>query len=738
MTMMSTKGNYIYNIFEAIATYAVDTQGGDGNLDPALFCEIGLDENVFYQQIYVHRPIADEIYESLQGFQPVLLYGFPGTGKTTITRKLLHDIESSEKRTQIIKFDFKGLDNIADYGENFDIRRWHRERLRSKLDNILNRLGISDYEILFFFFEERNSSYQMDYEFEQFRRLLYNEYRSSLVETSFYEWFKSNFETKKEMVVEIANKLIKEVRNRDYLFYLVQQDDLQPRRCIIFYDNLDSITFNEVRKDFYKYIREYSGVINRFAHIIITSRTSSIADQSMADYGAYDWRKIQVDYREFVDEKLYEKRIKELIASKGYCNPEDKLEIKRKLEYFAKENFAKKIIEKRTQFLENTFQREVIKAKVNENDLENIKEIYNLIIYSKYIHQPLLDLSNHDRHWMFRHLVNFIRYILIDLELRPMDLGETFDERSFILESFFYHWTIENEKLNCKSYDIVRDTEEWIESLEGLGCSFAHIMVAVIYNLTSRERGEHTYTSHTTVREVIEKLSDLGYSEEDVRSKIFELLKKDDNYLGLIETTRYFNVSQFSDMLDTDGIWLTPRTAYICEYLSLKFLYMIALYRSNKIKDYKNRTFDYQDMLPVSLDNIAANLDFLCRIAAVHYLALCSIKNKLSDREDWYNFYRRFFCIKVYEGNPKDRFGDLQLNNILRSHVKFLERQGTIDTYEYITPQIVSQYRKLSSAFKEAIDQLRKGTILRETTYPDLYQYFRKRVDWRKFTAKEE
>ena len=286
-------------------------------------------------------------------------------------------------------------------------------------------------------------------------------------------------------------------------------------------------------------------------------------------------------------------------------------------------------------------------------------------------------------------------------------------------------------------YDVVKDTQTWIEREIGLGCCFTHLIFATIYNSTERERGQHKYTSKTTIKEIITRLTEIGYSEQEIRNKLFDLLKKDDSYLGLIETSRYFNINTSADISNDDGIWLTPRSAFICDLLGLKFLYMIALYKLNRIKDRDGKIFDYQDKLPLSLNNIATNLYFLCKIAATHLVSLQFIKKKLSNKTDWFNYYRRWYCIKVHNGEFDDQLGDLLLNNILRSHIKFLNHQRTISPYEYITDKIILQYKKLSTNYKNFVLQLCNNSNIDYKDFRSLHLDLQRGMDWGVFASRE-
>jgi len=721
--------DYSFNLFEVIITYAIDKTYGEEK-NESLVKELCITKKVFFKKMYLNRLIEKEIFKHLESsYQPLIVHGFPGTGKTSVVQKVINDFLSSGKNIFIL-FDFKGLESITSYSLNFDIREWHRKKLRGKLLNILS--DIDDIQIVLFFFEDRVKEYELSDDFEEIRRSLLNDFRTLNEECSFLDWLHNGINEKMTDVLKSIKKMIKHLRNRDYLYFIVNKEPGYKVQIVIFYDNLDSITSNEVRKDFYKFIRDYSGVVSHFAHIVICSRTTSIADQDSPDYGTYYWKKINIDYQEFINQDLFNQRVESYIENKGFCTPLDQKFIKSSLERSAKENFAKQIIEKRTKFLETILSGKSITKPIDDEKILLIKEIYNLIITNTHLHGALLELSNHDRHFMFRNLVTFIKYITDELNLKLDYFGDEFAERSFILESYFYHWTIDYDKIECTNYDLVRDTNSWHIDPSGLGCSFSHLIIAAIYNLTDSERGVHNYLANARIKEVISKVSELGYSEDDIKNKIFDLYKRDNKYLGLIELSKFFNVISADNIDNNYSIWLTPRSAYICEYLSHKFLFMISLYRYDKVKDEKQKIFRYADNNPISLKNIKFDLWFLTKIAIMHYFALIKIKELLKDKINWINYYKRWFCITTHDGY-ENRSGELQLNNILRSHILFLRHQSTIPRYNYITSAMISEYDKLANSYKKAVNDLENDIVI-----DDVYQYFNQSVDLKVFDTKTE
>ena len=168
----------------------------------------------------------------------------------------------------------------------------------------------------------------------------------------------------------------------------------------------------------------------------------------------------------------------------------------------------------------------------SDPELAAVKRIYELVLQNVHIHGALLELANHSRHSMFDMLVRFVQDVAHN-EIICGDADTSMD--SFVLESYFYHWIIVNRVYDVSVYDIVHDTQEWQDVGHRLGCSFAHLIITAIYNLTHKVRGVHTYTSRTYVRDVIDRLSRLGFSPHTVREKMLNMYQQGQDHLGILE-----------------------------------------------------------------------------------------------------------------------------------------------------------------------------------------------------------
>src|SRR5688572_13601474 len=95
-----------FKLFESILTYAVDENPDSAIRD----CEELFSEKVFFEKAYIERSKKEiELEEEiLKDSDHTYFIGQPGTGKTTILRKVLNKIKS-ERDALLFTFDFKKI-----------------------------------------------------------------------------------------------------------------------------------------------------------------------------------------------------------------------------------------------------------------------------------------------------------------------------------------------------------------------------------------------------------------------------------------------------------------------------------------------------------------------------------------------------------------------------------------------------------------------------------------------------
>ena len=208
----------------------------------------------------------------------------------------------------------------------------------------------------------------------------------------------------------------------------------------------------------------------------------------------------------------------------------------------------------------------------------------------------------------------------------------------------------------------------------------------------------------------------LDYPREIVLDEIYKMYKYDLKYLDMLESNRFYTIEKASDFRDEDDIWLTPRAACLCEYLGLKFVFMIAKIRSNP-EEVLLHPFNYNDKIPVTPDTIHKNLSFLCRIACMHLNGLIKIRRLLNTKGKWLRYYYTWYCIRAYDAFQNESLGNLQFLNIIRSQIKFLRRYVRVFGEDSkITNTQIAQYSALRNLFRSLVKKLDNNE-----EFPDCY-----------------
>ena len=493
--------------FRAITQYAIDSAANTENKQKSkILRDFKVNEKLFFKKMYVERRYDKEIKSLIEkDHQMILISGYRGVGKTSIVGKVLFDLKE-KTNAFIIRCDFKEIDDeeMSRYEEKQTIHEWITEKVLAHANKHLREKTISIIEVVKFFFLRRNKSYLLSNEFENIRSNLYAMYSISDMKNTFYKWFTRMLETKKNRnVFKACIDMSKQLRARDLLYFLTNCNTNKPTHCVIWYDNIDSIIPDSVRKGFFKYIRKFFVNVSHSANIILCTRTNVISDFSFSDFGAFVPNPVEINYREFIDDVKLEAAIKRQKEKYGFINDRDIWHLSDKLEYKAKEKFSNKVINKRTGYIIEFLEGNIVEYIVLD-DLEYINTIRNLFTKNNHIYGSLFEIANHDRRLFLQYMNGFIKYCLIDLNLEIDSLGKNEPEKIFALESYFYQWVVDLNIFHKSSiYDIVGDLNEWEKGNSTLGCCLQHLIIATIYNLTNKRRGGPPHTTKTTIRRVI-------------------------------------------------------------------------------------------------------------------------------------------------------------------------------------------------------------------------------------------
>src|SRR3989339_792403 len=703
-----------YQDFINITQFSLDQLDNTTELQN-YFKKIKLDKSAFFQDLYVTRRLPeDELENSILKYQkPIIVYGFPGVGKTSLVLKVLYYLDKEKKKNIIcFYFDFGNrqvLTKSKIEETKFNINKWLDIELRRQIKSYILNLNISNGDIVKYLFQKINKDFIFNPIFQDNLSELHSEYKDEEMDNDFESWFFEGIDNKVESIMKKYRNLQSSLTITDYLYYLstFQNNNI----VILFYDNTDSIHEIELRQNFYKYMNLQCGLYGNYSKIIVTSRIYNIFPSDVPDQGSHNYQRIRVDYREFIDIIKFDEEKRKVIKIKNLCNEIDEFQIKLRIEQENMKIYAEDILRKRIKFIDN------INKKDNEKNTVDI--LYSEILKNKHIYVALFSLANYNRRNMFKYLGYFIKYLINDLEVKNLDsYGYTEEEISFNIESLFYHWVFECEEIHSNVYDYVLDTKKWYSDKNNseennFGCSFVHLLLVLIYKLSGSERYSYSYKYKTKIKNIIKKLKEIGYNSEGdedfVKNKIFDIIKCQEDYLGFVETSKFLKLKDPNDLDDNVEIWLTPRACYILEFLSLKFLFLLALCRKNEIKTSEGKIFNYDDRNALSQHNIKFIIEFLVKMAIMHIEAMIKIKDALYPlkKENWYNYYKRWFCINTLNNNQVDGDGDLLLLNIITSHIKFLNHQKKYKDYnEIINEALVNKFKKLKIIYKNIIKDL--------------------------------
>lgn len=712
--------------FEAVTAYAIDDPTIDHDRS-SLLAKIGLNKESFFDPssgLFVERGIINYIKEKLlYGSRILLIWGFPGTGKTTLIHRAISDVQHS-RNVFFLHFDFRAKDSYLDTKNCDEITSEIQSQLLARAKTYCTQIDISDYDLIRFFIGLKSEEYWMPIEYQTAHRELFNEYKIKNHDgQEFDDWLLAKARNPTAKIEMHLGTMIRSLTVRDYLYYICNngkdENDSENTLVIVLFDNIDSIHSNSKREELIKYIRTLHGRIGDCAKIVFASRNASLAKSSWPDYGAHVADDIQVDYSEFIDEDAVEFQVARQAERTGECGDFDRLDIRRNLEHNSRDSFSSELLSRRIEFVDQKCKESSINTDLDSDEYNEVKALYASIRRNgNRISYPLFELSNYDRRMMFLHLCNLVRFVHEKMKMRYEQLGSTDSERDFVLESIFYSRLNDEESMfQFDALNIFGELQSCQDDSCPLGCSLTHLLLCVIYKLTNRRRGVHSYGENTTVKRVLDRLGEIGYDKEDVRRRIFEIYKTGNNYHGLIETARFIRVNTCDDIDDGDPIWLTPRAAYLCDFLSHKFLYLLSCLRKNRFA-INGEIFSYRDHNAITASTIYNSLRFLITVGDIHIRALQLIRERLG-RDDWYSYYRRWFCISQRTGSGANHLGlaylgNLQLENILHSHERFLEKQARLEGFEWIKErQIAEVYQTVRSHFSNEVKKIVGGENIR-------------------------
>lgn len=702
---------HVFNLFEAYLTYALDENHEQAQM--GYLFKHGFNEDKFFSKYYVARKLKeDELEQAITNDNcHIFFVGQPGSGKTTLVRKVLHKVEQ-EQNVFVINVDFKkhsavnreskiSFEAMQDYILKNIMASINAEIIKRKIDK---RDVILELVANFNYLESNNFDNE---EFINAAADANDEYwyeTTSGDQEDFINWFREKlFRRKGDEFKELYQKLNTALKPQNLLYYLCAIKKIFPY-CVLAFDNLDSIGDKELRKSFIAVFRQTFNVYKPTTKLIAIIRSRNIR-MLTGDPGTYIINEIGLDYLEFNEGE-------EGVAKESSFVKAEKLKFQKK----GKEKFAKLIYESRLQYLKN----EVF--KIDQVDMSEIEDYFDVVYNNERLRVSFFDLCNYDRRVMLIEISDFIRYLAFDLNIELSDANKNREQIDFALESLFYGWIKRKRKFYEDSiYNLPKDVNRWQQmSRQRMGCSIDHLIFACIFNLTGQDFQDYVFERQTTIEEVIAKMGEIGYQEEEIKSRIWYLYRDSETlgYKGLLEISSIEDPDPVKLGIKDYGISLTPRSYYMVVYSSLKYVSILAdIYGEEVVAGNPGNIKELSDdTRPLTTRKLHACLLFLCNLAQMHLHGLMIARNKLYPKHlvNWFKFYRESFCIRP---NPEDPYndggGELLFLNLIRSVSKFLKNQRLDPT---------EKNSRLINGLKPVIDELEKLEDLYEKEVKKLIQ----------------
>lgn len=268
------------------------------------------------------------------------------------------------------------------------------------------------------------------------------------------------------------------------------------------------------------------------------------------------------------------------------------------------------------------------------------------------------------------------------------------------LATLFFLWVSHIQRqYNFSVYDILALKEQWKAlSDEQPGCFLPHVLMTCIWNF-SLERSARGYKNALpTVREVVERVSLLGFSAESIKEEIV-LLHRDrfGQRFNFVEVRTPRVVGTSSDLMEDEKLYLTYRAKTILAFSSSSFGYFYGCVR--RLKESEDELISSHPVIDMGKFFVEVGYRHLRELTEMHISELENIAKKKSlGEKGWLPKYRQWFGVPLkgpYARKIDIHGNALSLELIFSSLISHCRQRMDI-----------SELKQIESDFNEALQVL--------------------------------
>jgi hypothetical protein len=657
----------LLSLFTTYAHIGIDILPSEGETGarptgPAGF----MSDSDFFNILYHPRDEESVLARDLQTSRPLLVVGPPGSGKTSLVRKVLRD-QSARDPQALVFFPFD-LRKIFGRDEFLEIRarrdslafaqyfhRKTRERYFSHLyrpdqtipngphagrnalialyDYCLTRAGSPESEDFADLTDEQDEAHSFR---DRFQRSRSAPGRGRMTQPSTYvEWLES---TDDESVRQFKTRL----RSKIGLPHLTQATAnlYGYRKQLLWLDNADALTGQE-QLHIFQYVMETQNALKSWLQTAVCLREENIKSWVIGED----------------DQPIASTRIEVSVPSLGSI-PTFRLSTR------TKDAWSNEVVRRRLTFSLNIYQQARRRdpefgPQLDNFQIEQFRRSADRLASLMENEFGLLLCNGSLREFLRLHAELLRRFVGLcnDLHTDPDSVPQWF------LVTQFLAWLREGNGIySVGSYDIAGIiTHRHLTNPAAPNCILEHLVVTGTWNLQLQGNQSAQYKRHPHFRDLKEKLLSLGFSENEISRATLAMAKSSDSSsAGLIGFAAASDFDPLETPDDKSELFVTPKgrclTGWTCNTFGFVLQSIVSAQELLTAGAQEGQQMIRNLLtggLPLAIQKVTS---FLCDLGSLYAEGLIAVRTRYANRGgDWLQAYRRDFGIPSRQNWPYSR-----------------------------------------------------------------------------------